>query len=345
MRALALDAIGGLEHLAVRDVPAPLIQRPDDIRLRVRTAGFNHLDLWVARGLPGLELALPHIVGSDAAGVVDAVGSAVRDFAVGDRVMVNPGLSCGDCAACLDGDEPLCRSFRLLGEHTPGTAAEYVVVPAGNLARVPEGMPWDQAAAFSLVTLTAWRMLRTRARLEPGETVLIWGIGGGVAQALLRIAKLTGGFTIVTSGAPAKLDAARQLGADAVVNHSTEDVVARVRELTGGRGADVVADSVGQATWDRSLRSLRKGGRLVSCGATSGPSVSLDIRRLFWNEWSLLGSTMGSRREYREIVRLAGRGQLWPVVDRVLPLGSAVEALRRLSAAEQFGKLVIEVAA
>jgi NADPH:quinone reductase-like Zn-dependent oxidoreductase len=345
MRALALDAIGGLEHLAVRDVPAPLIQRPDDIRLRVRTAGFNHLDLWVARGLPGLELALPHIVGSDAAGVVDAVGSAVRDFAVGDRVMVNPGLSCGDCAACLDGDEPLCRSFRLLGEHTPGTAAEYVVVPAGNLARVPEGMPWDQAAAFSLVTLTAWRMLRTRAGLEPGETVLIWGIGGGVAQALLRIAKLTGGFTIVTSGAPAKLDAARQLGADAVVNHSTEDVVARVRELTGGRGADVVADSVGQATWDRSLRSLRKGGRLVSCGATSGPSVSLDIRRLFWNEWSLLGSTMGSRREYREIVRLAARGQLWPVVDRVLPLGSAVEALRRLSAAEQFGKLVIEVAA
>jgi NADPH:quinone reductase-like Zn-dependent oxidoreductase len=345
MRALALDAIGGLEHLSVRDVPPPTIQRPHDVRLRVRMAGFNHLDLWVARGLPGLEIALPHIVGSDAAGVVEAVGPAVRDFAVGDRVMVNPGLSCGECTACLDGAESLCRSFRLLGEHTPGTAAEYVVVPAGNLAKVPEGMPWDQAAAFSLVTLTAWRMLRTRARLEPGETVLIWGIGGGVAQALLRIAKLTGGFAIVTSGAPDKLDAARQLGADAFVNHSTEDVVARVRELTGGRGADVVADSVGQATWDRSLRSLRKGGRLVSCGATSGPAVSLDLRRLFWNQWSLLGSTMGSRREYREIVQLAGRGHLWPVVDRVLPLGRAVEALRRLSAAEQFGKLVIEVAA
>jgi NADPH:quinone reductase-like Zn-dependent oxidoreductase len=345
MRALALDAVGGLEHLSVRDVPPPTIQRPDDVRLRVRMAGFNHLDVWVARGLPGLELALPHIVGSDAAGVVDEVGPAVRGFAAGDRVMVNPGLSCGECPLCLDAEESLCRNFRLLGEHVAGTVAEYLVVPAANLAKVPEGMPWDQAAAFSLVTLTAWRMLRTRAGLEPGETVLIWGIGGGVAQALLRIAKLTGGFTIVTSGTPAKLEAARQLGADAVIDHSTQDVVARVRELTGGRGADVVADSVGQATWDRSLRALRKGGRLVTCGATSGPSVSLDVRRLFWNQWSLLGSTMGSRREYRAIVRLAGRGQLWPVVDRVLPLRSAVEALQRLSAAEQFGKLVIEVTA
>ena len=345
MRALALDAIGGLEHLAVRDLPEPTLQRPDDVRLRVRMAAFNHLDLWVAAGLPGLELRLPHIVGSDAAGVVDAIGPLVQGLSPGDRVMINPGLSCGRCPACLECEEPLCRDFRLLGEHTAGTAAEYVVVPAGNVAPVPDSMSWEHAAAFSLVTLTAWRMLRTRARLEPGETVLIWGIGGGVAQALLAIAKLVGAYAIVTSGSAAKLDAARRLGADAVVDHGKEDVVARVRELTGGRGADVVADCVGQATWDRSVRALRKGGRLVVCGATTGPSVSLDIRRLFWNQWSLLGSTMGSRREYREILRLAGRGSLWPVVDRIVPLDRAVEALRRLSAAEQFGKLVIEVAA
>ena len=344
MRALALDAVGGLEHLAVHDLPEPTLQRADDVRVRVRMAAFNHLDLWVTGGVPGLELRLPHVVGSDAAGTVEAVGPGVQGFAPGDRVMVNPGLSCGECPACLAHDEPLCRTFRLLGEHTPGTAAEYVVVPAGNLARVPDGMPWDRAAAFSLATLTAWRMLTARAALRAGESVLIWGIGGGVAQALLQIAKLTGAYAIVTSGTPAKLEAARALGADATLDHTDTDVVAAVRELTGGSGADVVADSVGAATWDRSLRALRRGGRLVICGATTGPSVALDIRRLFWNQWSILGSTMGSRREYREIVRLAGRGRLWPVVDRVVPLDSAVDALRRLAAGEQFGKLVIEVA-
>jgi NADPH:quinone reductase-like Zn-dependent oxidoreductase len=344
MRALALDAIGGIEHLAVRDLPEPLIQRADEVRVRVRMAAFNHLDLWVAGGLPGLQPQLPHIVGADAAGVVDAVGPAVRDLAPGDRVMINPGLSCGACEACLGGDETLCRSFRLLGEHTSGAAAEYVVLPAGNLARVPDGMPWDRAAAFSLATLTAWRMLTTRAGLRPGESVLIWGIGGGVAQAALQVAKLLGAYVIVTSGSAAKLDAARELGADAALDHSTTDVLAAVRELTGGQGVDLVADSVGQATWDTSLRALRRGGRLVTCGATTGPGVSLDIRRLFWHQWTLLGSTMGSRREYREIVRLAASGRLWPVVDRVVALDGAVDALRRLAAGKQFGKLVIEVA-
>jgi NADPH:quinone reductase-like Zn-dependent oxidoreductase len=344
MRALALGAAGGIEQLAVRDLPEPAVQRPDDVRLRVRAAAFNHLDVWVALGLPGVELRTPHIIGSDAAGVIDAVGSAVRRVAPGDRVMINPGISCRECDPCLNGDEPLCRQFRLLGEHVPGTAAEYVVVPETNVARVPEGMSWERAAAFSLATLTAWRMLTTRAALRAGETVLIWGIGGGVAQAALQIAKLIGAYAIVTSGTPAKLARARELGADAAIDHAAEDVVTAVRELTGGLGADVVVDSVGQATLDKSLRTLRRGGRLVTCGATSGPSVSLDIRRLFWHQWSLLGSTMGSSREYREIVRLAGRGHLWPVVDRVVPLDGAVEALRRLAAGEQFGKLVIEVA-
>ncbi|HEU4588418.1 MAG TPA: zinc-binding dehydrogenase [Gemmatimonadales bacterium] len=343
MRALALDGVGGLERLAVRDLPAPPIAGRTDVRVRVRMAALNRLDLFVVGGLPGVDYGAPHIIGSDAAGIVDQVGPDVRSVAVGDRVMINAGLSCGRCPVCLDGEEPLCRDFRVLGEHVAGTAAEYVVVPETNVAKVPDAMPWDRAAAFSLATLTAWRMLTTRAALRPGEAVLIWGIGGGVAQAALRIAKLLGAFAIVTSGSEEKLAAARALGADAAVNHVTGDVVAEVRRHTGGRGADVIVDSVGERTWTHSLRALRRGGRLVVCGATTGPQVAMDLRRLFWHQWSLLGSTMGSRREYAEIVRLAAQGHLWPDVDRVVPLDEAVGALARLAAGDQFGKIVIEV--
>jgi NADPH:quinone reductase-like Zn-dependent oxidoreductase len=344
MRALALGGVGGLDQLAVRDVDEPAVRSPTDVKVRVQAAALNHLDLLVARGLPGVELGFPHIIGSDAAGVVDAVGPAVRSVQPGDRVMMSPGISCGTCQSCLEGEEALCRSFRVLGEHLPGTIAEFVVVPEENVARVPDTMPTERAAAFSLVTLTAWRMLTTRARVRPGEAVLIWGIGGGVGQAALQIAKLLGAYAIVTSGTPHKLESARALGADAVLDHRRPDVVGEVKRLTGGRGADVVVDSVGERTWQQSLKALRRGGRLVVCGATTGPMVDIDLRRLFWHQWTLMGSTLGSRREYREIVRLAGLGRLWPVVDRVVPLANAIEAIRRLADGEQFGKLVIEVA-
>ena len=344
MRALALAGVGGLDQLAVRDVPEPELRSAADVRVRVQAAALNHLDLLVARGLPGASQVFPHIIGSDAAGVVEAVGPAVSAVAPGDRVMVNPGISCGICQACLEGEESLCRSFQLLGEHLPGTIAEFVVVPEENVAHVPAAMPLERAGAFSLTTLTAWRMLTSRALLRPGETVLIWGIGGGVAQAALQIAKLLGAYAIVTSGTDRKLDAARALGADAGLDHARDDVPAEVKRLTGGRGADVVVDSVGERTWAQSLRALRRGGRLVVCGATTGPKVDIDLRRLFWHQWTLMGSTMGSRREYREIVRLAGLGRLWPVVDRVVPLERAAEAFARLASGEQFGKLVIEVA-
>jgi len=343
MRALALDGVGGIERLAVRELPAPELGAPDSVRIRVRAAALNQLDIFVVRGLPGVEYHFPHIVGCDAAGVVDVVGPAVRSVAPGDRVMVNPGLSCGTCPACLEGEDSLCRTFRVLGEHIPGTIAELVVVPEANVARVPDAMPWDRAAAFSLGTLTAWRMLTTRALLRPAEVVLIWGIGGGVAQAALQIAKLLGAYTIVTSGTPRKLEAARALGADAGLDHARQDVVAEVKRLTDGRGADVVIDSVGERTWPLTLRALKRGGRLAICGATTGPKIELDLRRLFWHQWTILGSTMGSRREYREIVRLAGLGRLWPVVDSVVPLEAAVNAVTRLATGEQFGKLVIEV--
>jgi NADPH:quinone reductase-like Zn-dependent oxidoreductase len=344
MKALTLAAVGGPEHLRVQELPEPQLRTSEEVLIRIHAVGLNRLDLWVAQGLPGVNYSLPHVVGSDAAGTVMEVGSSESGFRPGDRVMINPTLSCGNCPFCLQGEESLCQHLRVLGEHQAGTAAEYVVVPAANLASVPASMPWPEAAAFSLATLTAWRMLTTRGRLQPGETVLIWGIGGGVAIAALQIARYLGARTIVTSSTPAKLEVARRLGADALLDHGQVDVADEVRKLTEGRGVDAIVDSVGAQSWRGSLRSLRKGGRLIVCGATTGPTVSLDLRRLFWHQWSLLGSTLGSRREYAEVVRLAGQGKLWPVIDQVVPWDSALLALERLARGEQIGKLVIEVA-
>jgi NADPH:quinone reductase-like Zn-dependent oxidoreductase len=344
MKALTLVAHGGPEQLKVQELPQPAVTSPNQVLVRMRAAALNRLDLFIAAGLPGSALQFPHVVGSDGAGLVEETGAAVRQFRAGDRVMINPTLSCGECPACVEGEHSLCARLRVLGEHCAGTAAEFVVVPEENLAPIPSAMPWPQAAAFSLATLTAWRMLVSRARLEPGETVLIWGIGGGVSIAALQIAKLVGARAIVTSGSDAKLQVARGLGADVGLNHGNADVVAEVKRHTGGRGADVVVDSVGQQTWNRSLRAVRRGGRVVVCGATSGPMVELDLRRLFWHQWSLLGSTLGNRHEYAEIVRHAAEGRLWPVVDRVMPLSAGVAAYERLQRGEQLGKLVIEVA-
>jgi NADPH:quinone reductase-like Zn-dependent oxidoreductase len=343
MRALTLTGIGGLEHLAIRDVPAPEPRADDDVLVRIRCAALNRIDLWMTGGLPNVTPVFPHIVGSDGAGEVAAVGPAVRGWRPGDRVLINPGISCGHCAACEAGEESLCSRFGILGEHLPGTAAELVVVPAANLERVPQGMSWSEAAAFPLATLTGWHMLTGRAGLQSGETALIWGVGGGVGMAALQIALLLGARAIVTSGSDEKLEAAARLGATLGVNHRDGDVVAEVRRETGGRGADVVVDCVGEATWTNSQRALRRGGRLVVCGATTGPMVSLDLRRLFWHQWSILGSTMGSHREFAEIVRLAHEGRLWPVVDSVVPLEKGAAAYARMQRGEQTGKLVIEV--
>jgi NADPH:quinone reductase-like Zn-dependent oxidoreductase len=344
MKALTLEALGGPEHLRVQELPEPEVEKSEDVLLRMHAVGLNRLDLWVAQGLSGVNYSFPHVVGSDGAGTVVEVGSAEFGFRPGDRVMINPTLSCGNCPFCLQGEESLCQHLRVLGEHQAGTAVEYLVVPATNLALVPGSMPWPEAAAFSLATLTAWRMLTTRGRLQRGETVLIWGIGGGVAIAALQIARHLGVRTIVTSGSPAKLEVARRLGADVLLDHRQVDVAGEVRKLTGGRGVDAIVDSVGEQSWRGSLRSLRRGGRLIVCGATTGPTVSLDLRRLFWHQWSLLGVTLGSRREYSEIVRLAGEGKLWPVIDQVVPWDGARAAFERLAKGEQIGKLVIEAA-
>ena len=343
MKALVLNAIGGMEHLAVADIPDPRPTAPDDVLVRIQRASLNHLDLWVVRGLPGVEYAFPHVMLGDGAGIVAAVGEAVEHVAVGDRVMLNPGVSCYRCAMCRAGEHSLCTSYRLLGEHGPGTAAEYLVVPARNCAPVPDGMPWEKAAAFSLATLTAWRLLTTRGRVRPGETVLIWGIGGGVAQAGLQIAQLCGARTVVTSSSDAKLERAAAMGADITLNHADVDVAKEVRRLTGKRGVDLVLDNVGEATWQDSLRCLTPLGRLVTCGGTSGPMVTTDVRRLFWFQYDIMGSTMGNHREYQEIVRLAGDGKLWPVIDSCFPLDDGVAAFERLQHADHFGKVVIDI--
>ncbi len=302
MRACVLTASGGLEQLHITDVPDAPAPQAGAVRIAIRAAALNHLDLFVAAGLPGAADRFPHIVGADGAGIVESVGSGVTAVRVGDRVMLNPGISDYSCEFCRAGEHSLCVNYRLLGEHLPGTVAELVTVPAHNVARVPLLTPeltWPEAAAFSLVTLTAWRMLVTRAQLKAGETALIWGIGGGVSLTALRIAKHLGARVIVTSSDDAKLAAAKDLGADVTLNHRTQKVAQEVRALTSKRGVDVVVENVGAATWDDSLRCLRRGGRLVTCGATTGPDVTLDLRRLFWHHWSILGSTMGNAGSIR----------------------------------------------
>ena len=347
MRAWVIRATGSLDRIELTDVPpAAATPGPGDVRVGIRAAALNHLDLHVVQGLP-LEYRFPHILGADGAGVVEAVGRDVAALRPGDRVMLNPGIADYSCEYCRAGEHSLCLNYRLLGEHVPGTLTESVVVPAQNVAVIPTLVPplgWAEAAAFSLVTLTAWRMLVTRAQVRAGETVLIWGIGGGVSLAALRIAKLRGANLIVTSSSDAKLQAAKRLGADVTLNHTTQKISQEVRALTNKRGADVVVDSVGEATWDESLRALARGGRVVSCGATTGPKVGIDLRRLFWYQWSILGSTMGNDAEYREIVRRLGTGELRPLVDRVYPFGEARAAFERLARGEQLGKIVIQVA-
>jgi NADPH:quinone reductase-like Zn-dependent oxidoreductase len=283
-------------------------------------------------------------MGSDAMGIIEELGDAVSGLDVGDRVLINPGLSDRTCEYCRAGEQPLCPRFGVLGEHLPGTLTEQIVVPAVNVRRVAADADPVEGAAFTLSTLTAWRMLVSRARVQPGEHVLIWGIGGGVALACLQIAKLLGAFVTATSGSDAKLEHAVALGADATINHRGVDVGKEMRARTNKRGVDVVVDSVGEATWGQSLGALGRRGRLVTCGGTSGPMVTTDVRRLFWNQWSILGSTMGNDDEFDAIVEHFRAGRLRPVVDRVYPLADARSAFERMASGEQFGKLVVRIA-
>lgn len=344
MRALALTRLGGPQSLAVLDLPEPPMPGEGQVRIRIHAAALNHLDLFLTEGIKGITLVFPHVVGTDGAGEIDAVGPGAR-FTVGERVAVNPGISCGKCDVCRSGEEPYCREFQILGEHRPGTCAELLNVPERNVTAIPSDMTWAEAAAFPLANLTAWRMLVTRAKLTGGETVLIWGAGGGISLAAIQLAVELGARVIVTGSTEAKLDKALSLGAEMGFNHrdeSPDTIVKRIRQALGG-GVNVVVDTVGEKTWDASLKALAPGGRLVTCGATTGPMVSLDIRRLFWFQWSVLGSTMGTRAEFAEMMEKVNQKKLWPVVDSVIPLAEGRLAYERMARGEQIGKLVIEV--
>lgn len=347
MRAAVLTDTGGLDRLTVADLPDPGSPGPGQVRVATRAAALNHLDLFVAGGLPGVEYRFPHIVGADGAGVIDAVGPGVTRVKPGDRVMINPGISDRTCEFCRAGEHSLCVKYRILGEHLPGTICSAIILPEFNVAVVPTLTPalsWAEAAAFSLVTLTAWRMVTTRAQVRRGEWVLVWGIGGGVSLTALRIAKHLGAKVIATSSSDAKLARARELGADVTLNHAAQDVPKEVRALTEKRGVDVVVENVGEATWEKSIRVLAKGGRVVTCGGTTGPMLVTDVRRLFWGGYSILGSTMGNDAEYAAIVAELSAGRLRPVVDRVFPLEQVRDAYQYLDGAAQLGKVVVEVA-
>jgi NADPH:quinone reductase-like Zn-dependent oxidoreductase len=347
VRGLTISAHGGLDQLEYRtDLPKPEPTR-GEIRVRVKAAALNHLDLFVVGGMPGVQIKPPWILGGDATGVVDAIGdlSGISDnkLKVGDSVIINPGISDYTCEYCLSGEHSLCVKFGILGEHYPGTLAEYIVVPARNARSIARDKPVEQAAAFTLATLTAWRMAVTRAQVKKSDNVLIWGIGGGVALAALEIVRQIGATAWVTSHSEAKLALARELGAENVINYATTDVGKEIRARTGKRGVDVVFDTVGEASWPQSLVALGKRGRLVTCGATSGPHVQMDVRRLFWNQWNIMGSTMGNEAEFDAVANEYRAGRLTPLVDAVFDISQGRKAFERLASGQQFGKVVVRI--
>jgi NADPH:quinone reductase-like Zn-dependent oxidoreductase len=347
VRGLTISAHGGLDQIVYRtDLPKPEPKR-GEIRVRVKAAALNHLDLFVLAGLPGVTIVPPWILGGDATGVIDAIGdlSGITDnqLKVGDSVIINPGLSDHTCEYCQAGEQSLCVKFGILGEHAPGTLAEYIVIRATNARSIPRDKPVEQAAAFTLATLTAWRMVVTRARVKKGDNVLIWGIGGGVALAALEIIRNIGAIAWVTSHSEEKLALARGLGATNLINYTTTDVGKEIRARTGKRGVDVVLDTVGEATWQQSLGALGKRGRLVTCGATSGPIVQMDIRRLFWNQWDIMGSTMGNDAEFDAVTNEYRAGRLTPLVDSVFDISQGRQAFERLQSGQQFGKIVVRI--
>ncbi|HEX7614443.1 MAG TPA: zinc-binding dehydrogenase [Thermoanaerobaculia bacterium] len=343
MKAVFFAAHGGNEVLTVGERPDPA-PGPGEVLVRVEAAALNRLDLFVRDGIPGVPVAFPHVPGADGAGVVEALGAGVTGPAPGTRVVLQPGLSCGTCEFCLAGERSLCVRYRILGEHVPGTFAEKIAVPRANVYPAPARLSPEKAAAFPLAGLTAWRMLVTRAALRPGETVLIHGVGGGVSTFAIQIAKLCGASrVIVTSSSAAKRARAMELGADEAIDYTATDVGKAVRDMTGKRGVDVVVDSVGAATWRHSLAAAAKKGRIVTCGATSGPAPAENINVIFWKQLSILGSTMGTDAEFTAMLAAVEAGRLEPVVDTIFALGDVWKAYERMASGEGFGKIVLKV--
>jgi NADPH:quinone reductase-like Zn-dependent oxidoreductase len=342
MKAIAFDHHGGPDVLRYADAPEPEL-RSGEVLVRVRACALNHLDLWVRGGLPGVSIPLPHIPGSDVAGVIAKIGPSVTTVQPGQKVLLAPGVACGKCPACLAGHDNRCPQFTNLGYRIDGGCAEFVRCPEVNCFPYPESLPFEQAAAVPLVFQTAWHMLLTRAQLQPGEEVLILGAGSGVGSAAIQIAKMFGCRVIATAGSEAKLAKAKELGADEVINHKSQRIKDEVRRLTAKRGVDVVFEHVGTATWDDSVASLAGSGRLVTCGATTGYDAKIDLRFLFSRQLSILGSYMGTKSEFATVLKLVAAGRLKPVLDRTFPLKDCAAAHAHLESGEQFGKVVLLV--
>jgi NADPH:quinone reductase-like Zn-dependent oxidoreductase len=340
MKAVVMQRHGGTEVLEVLGLSLPPL-RPSQVRVRVRAVALNHLDIWVRQGWPSLKLQFPHRLGSDIAGTVEEVGSDVQGVASGAEVVLNPGVSCGHCRECLLGRDNLCRSYAILGEHTSGGYGELIDVPPQNLCPKPRRLSFEEAACVPLTFLTAWTMLVERAQLRAGETVLVHAAGSGVGVAAIQIGKLLGARVIATAGSDEKLVRARELGADEAINYERDDFAKAARAFTDKRGVDVVVEHVGQRTWQGSLAALAPAGRLVTCGATTGFEVPVDLRFVFYRQLSILGSTMGSKGALFEVLRHVEAGRLRPVLDRTLPLERAAEAHGLLEQRAQFGKVVL----
>ncbi|MEK6650640.1 MAG: zinc-binding dehydrogenase [Bacteroidota bacterium] len=339
---MRIHAHGGLDQLRLDEVPEPAV-RPDEVRVRVRATSINHMDIWVRQGLPGVRVPLPMIPGVDAAGTVETVGETVRHVRTGDRVVVAQGISCGHCAQCLNGSDNLCRDYVLIGEHRDGADAELLVVPGRNVLPLSEDISFEGAAATGLVFLTAWQMVVDKARVQPGETVLVHGAGSGVGSAAIQIARMYGARVIATTSSERKAELARSLGADEVILYTRTELLSEVRRLTEKRGVDVVVDHVGTPVWDVSIKSLAKGGRLVTCGATAGHEAATDLRYIFYKQLSILGSTMGRKGDLLKILGFLASGRLRPVIHSVLPISEVREAHRIVESGEQFGKVVMTV--
>ena len=323
------------------DVPSPE-PGPGEVVVAVKAAALNHLDLWTASGSLGIPLDFPYVLGADGAGEIAAVGEGVT-LATGRKVIVNPAVSCRNCERCRAGEQSECTSFQMLGEHLPGTVAEFVKVPATNVFPFPDHLSFEQAAALGVTYITAYRMLFTKGELKPGEWVLITGIGGGLALSLFQLARRVAGRVFVTSSSAEKLERAREMGADVCINYREEDVGKAVRKATGKRGVDLVVDSAGGTSLEGSLRALRQGGRVVIAGATAGRQAEIDVRRLFWNQLKIFGSTMGSDADVSDMLRMVTGAKLEPVIDRTFSLDEGPEAVRFLDSGKQFGKIVITI--
>ena len=343
MKAVRIHEHGGVDKLRYEEAENPRISSPNEVIVKLRAASVNHIDIWVRLGATGIAIPMPHILGGDGAGVIFEVGGEVSNVRPGDAVCLYLFSGCGQCEFCLGNRDFMCVYVRALGERLDGTYAEYVRLPAENCFAIPAGMSFAEAAAFPLVFVTVWRMLITHARLKPGETILIIGIGGGVAGAALQVAKKIGANVIVTSGSDEKLELAKKYGAAHTINHREKDFAQEVRALTGNRGVDVVLDCVAGEVWQKSLAALARSGRLVTCGATAGGSPETDLTPIFTKHLQIFGSTLGSRDEFRQLLSFMAVAEIKPIIDQVFPLSEAAAAQRRMEEAKQFGKIVLQI--